>query len=202
MERQNQSSITNMNKKSELKVKSPKPVIYVRDINKMPRPSLLPVVRDQRSQFENDVLLRKLSGTNPIRYAENIEQSIQKRRISFYNDCCAGKASIGFVPDGIILQLAFGHQQSSISSNGCDFTKEPGRVYITTPLIMDGVCVKFRGWIDMNTLDGFGCLEFDEERALIEHKKLCDFGKNQTQMEIELEFQRKLKAIARALMEP
>lgn len=32
---------------------------------------------------------------------------------------------------------------------------------------MDGVCVYWRGWIDLERLDGVGCLEFDEERAAV-----------------------------------
>ncbi|KAK9510008.1 hypothetical protein O3M35_004883 [Rhynocoris fuscipes] len=30
---------------------------------------------------------------------------------------------------------------------------------------MNGVCVRWRGWIDLERLDGVGCLEFDEDRA-------------------------------------
>lgn len=30
---------------------------------------------------------------------------------------------------------------------------------------MNGVCVRFRGWLDLERLDGVGCLEFDERRA-------------------------------------
>lgn len=30
---------------------------------------------------------------------------------------------------------------------------------------MNGVCVRFRGYIDLERLDGAGCLEFDERRA-------------------------------------
>lgn len=33
---------------------------------------------------------------------------------------------------------------------------------------MNGVCVKFRGWIDLERLDGVGCLEYDERRGLHE----------------------------------
>lgn len=32
-------------------------------------------------------------------------------------------------------------------------------------LIMNGVCVTWRGWVDLERLDGVGCLEFDEEKA-------------------------------------
>jgi len=30
---------------------------------------------------------------------------------------------------------------------------------------MNGVCVRFRGWIDLERLDGIGCLEYDERRG-------------------------------------
>ena len=39
---------------------------------------------------------------------------------------------------------------------------------------MNGVCVTWRGWIDLERLDGVGCLEFDEERAAEEDALLRD----------------------------
>lgn len=33
---------------------------------------------------------------------------------------------------------------------------------------MNGVCVRYRGWLDLERLDGVGCLEYDEERAAVE----------------------------------
>uniref|UniRef100_UPI0037E8CDCE core-binding factor subunit beta isoform X4 n=1 Tax=Semicossyphus pulcher TaxID=241346 RepID=UPI0037E8CDCE len=38
-------------------------------------------------------------------------------------------------------------------------------VYLKAPMILNGVCVIWRGWIDLQRLDGMGFLEFDEERA-------------------------------------
>ena len=32
---------------------------------------------------------------------------------------------------------------------------------------MNGVCVVWKGWIDLQRLDGAGCLEFDEHRARV-----------------------------------
>ncbi|KAK0099052.1 hypothetical protein PV326_008366 [Microctonus aethiopoides] len=37
---------------------------------------------------------------------------------------------------------------------------------------MNGVCVRWRGWIDLERLDGVGCLEFDEEAAAQENEEL------------------------------
>lgn len=33
---------------------------------------------------------------------------------------------------------------------------------------MNGVCVRWRGWIDLERMDGVGCLEYCEERAQAE----------------------------------
>lgn len=30
---------------------------------------------------------------------------------------------------------------------------------------MNGVCVRWRGWLDLDRLDGVGCLEYNEEHA-------------------------------------
>ena len=35
-------------------------------------------------------------------------------------------------------------------------------------MILDGVCIRWRGWIDLERLDGIGCLEYDEDRGRIE----------------------------------
>lgn len=41
------------------------------------------------------------------------------------------------------------------------------QVHIRSRLILNGVCAKWRGWIDMDRLDGVGCVEFDEEAARV-----------------------------------
>ncbi|KTF96623.1 hypothetical protein cypCar_00003516, partial [Cyprinus carpio] len=38
-------------------------------------------------------------------------------------------------------------------------------VYLKAPMILNGVCVIWRGSIDLQRLDGMGCLEYDDERA-------------------------------------
>ncbi|XP_010582776.1 PREDICTED: core-binding factor subunit beta [Haliaeetus leucocephalus] len=52
--------------------------------------------------------------------------------------------------------------QRSLNSIG-DFLQTS--VYLKAPMILNGVCVIWKGWIDLQRLDGMGCLEFDEERA-------------------------------------
>jgi len=43
----------------------------------------------------------------------------------------------------------------------------PTQVHILSHFIMNGVCVRWKGRIDLDKLDGIGCLEFDEERAMV-----------------------------------
>jgi Core binding factor beta subunit len=32
---------------------------------------------------------------------------------------------------------------------------------------MNGVCVRWKGWVDLERLDGVGCLEYDEDKAQV-----------------------------------
>ena len=46
------------------------------------------------------------------------------------------------------------------------------QIHLKAPLILNGVCVRWKGWMDLERLDGVGCLEYDEENAVIEDAKL------------------------------
>jgi len=51
------------------------------------------------------------------------------------------------------------------------------QVHILSPFIMNGVCVQWKGRINLEKLDGIGCLEFDEERAMVRtHIELVFFS--------------------------
>uniref|UniRef100_A0A672FT59 Core-binding factor subunit beta n=1 Tax=Salarias fasciatus TaxID=181472 RepID=A0A672FT59_SALFA len=100
------------------------------------------VVPDQRSKFENEEFFRKLS-----------------------RECEA------FVATGTNLSLQFfpanyhGDQRQVPTREYVDFERETGKVYLKAPMILNGVCVIWRGWIDLQRLDGMGYLEYDDERA-------------------------------------
>uniref|UniRef100_A0A8C1GQN0 Core-binding factor subunit beta n=2 Tax=Cyprinus carpio TaxID=7962 RepID=A0A8C1GQN0_CYPCA len=100
------------------------------------------VVPDQRSKFENEEFFRKLS-----------------------RECEA------FVATGTNLSLQFfpanlhGDQRQAPTREYVDFERETGKVYLKAPMILNGVCVIWRGSIDLQRLDGMGCLEYDDERA-------------------------------------
>ncbi|XP_065199560.1 protein big brother-like [Planococcus citri] len=163
----------------------PKP----RFIFKMPR-----VVPDQKHKFETDELFRRLSRESEVRYTGYRDRPQEERQIRFQNNCREGHTELAFVATGTNIQLMFNtssngyhhhhhhnhHQQHmpNSSSNATiretDFDKEHGKVHLRSHFIMNGVCVCWRGWVDLERLDGVGCLEFDEERAAVEDALLRD----------------------------
>ncbi|CAH1183981.1 unnamed protein product [Phaedon cochleariae] len=135
----------------------PKP----RFIFKMPR-----VVPDQKSKFESDELFRRLSRESEVRYTGYRDRPQEERVVRFQNACREGHTEIAFAATGTNLQLVFAAPTNGyMPDKECDFDKEPGKVHIKAGFIMNGVCVRWRGWIDVERLDGVGCLEYNEERA-------------------------------------
>jgi hypothetical protein len=49
----------------------------------------------------------------------------------------------------------------------CDTVCSYLQVHLRSHFIMNGVCVRWRGWIDLERLDGVGCLEYDEDKAQV-----------------------------------
>lgn len=41
------------------------------------------------------------------------------------------------------------------------------QVHLKSQFILNGVCVVWKGWMDLNRLDGVGSIEFDAERAMV-----------------------------------
>lgn len=136
-----------------------------RFIIKLPR-----VVPDQKARFESDELFRILSSDCAVCYTAHRDEPQDQRQLHFYNYCRqTGQTEIAFLATGTNLHLVFnGNQGPSTQESECDFDKEHGKVHINSPFIMNGVCVKFRGWLDLQSLEGIGCLEYDEERAFQE----------------------------------
>ncbi|XP_031625485.1 protein big brother [Contarinia nasturtii] len=146
----------------------PKPRFFF----KMPR-----VVPEQKSKFESDELFRRLSRECEIRYTGYRDRPIEERQIRFQNDIrTQGRTEIAFVASGTNLQLTFNNNMTPYGPHEreLDFEKEPGKVHIKSHMIMNGVCVRFRGNVDLERLDGIGCLEYDERRAAQEDAILRD----------------------------
>jgi|ERR1712038_449087 len=144
------------------------------NIAKMPR-----VVPDQREKFENDEFFRKLSREMEVKYTGSIGRPHEERQLRFQADCREGHADMAFVGSGTNLSLSFISNPWSESSEErvptrdyVDFDREPGKVHLKSQFIMNGVCVLWRGWVDIQRLDGTGCLEFDEDYAKVEDELL------------------------------
>uniref|UniRef100_A0A8C0WNZ3 Core-binding factor subunit beta n=1 Tax=Castor canadensis TaxID=51338 RepID=A0A8C0WNZ3_CASCN len=106
-----------------------------------------------------------------IKYTGFRDRPHEERQTRFQNACRDGRSEIAFVATGTNLSLQFfpaswqGEQRQIPSREYVDLEREAGKVYLKAPMILNGVCVIWKGWIDLQRLDGMGCLEFDEERA-------------------------------------
>ncbi len=41
------------------------------------------------------------------------------------------------------------------------------QVHLASSLILNGVSVRWKGWIDLERLEGVGCIDFDEQMAKV-----------------------------------
>uniref|UniRef100_UPI00358EADE9 core-binding factor subunit beta-like isoform X1 n=1 Tax=Myxine glutinosa TaxID=7769 RepID=UPI00358EADE9 len=133
------------------------------------------VVPDQRSKFESEEFFRKLSRECEVRYTGYRDRPIEERQMRFQTGCRDGRSDVAFVATGTNLSLQLLSPQSdNVSSRAqpgqefVDFEREAGKVFLQAPMILNGVCVTWRGWVDLQRLDGMACLQFDEERARAE----------------------------------
>ncbi|XP_050307226.1 protein big brother-like [Anthonomus grandis grandis] len=151
----------------------PKP----RFIFKMPR-----VVPDQKAKFESDELFRRLSRESEVKYTGHRDRPTEERVTRFLKACQEGHTEIAFSATGTNLHLVFNPPNSAyMSESQCDYEKDQQKVNIKSSFIMNGVCVRWRGYIDLERLDGVGCVEFDEEAAMREDATLRDQMERYTQ---------------------
>uniref|UniRef100_A0A3B3C747 Core-binding factor subunit beta n=1 Tax=Oryzias melastigma TaxID=30732 RepID=A0A3B3C747_ORYME len=106
-----------------------------------------------------------------IKYTGFRDRPHEERQARFQNACRDGRSEVAFVATGTNLSLQFfpanlhGDQRQVPTREYVDFERETGKVYLKAPMILNGVCVIWRGWIDLQRLDGMGYLEYDQERA-------------------------------------
>lgn len=134
---------------------------------KMPR-----VVPDQKTKFETDEIFRRLARETEVRYTGYRDRPIEERRQRFSAAIREGHTEMAFLTNGTNMNLQFSTNTFNNNQKEIDFDKEPSKVHLRSPFIMNGVCVRFRGWVDLDRLDGVGCLEYDEENAAEEDRFL------------------------------
>jgi len=130
------------------------------------------VVSNQKAKFESDELFKKCARESEVRFTGFRDRTDEERHFRFTTGLREGHTELAYVSHGTNLTLVFRNRADGFSSDYCDFEKETGKVHIRSSFIMNGVCVRWRGWIDLKRLDGSGCLEFDEEQAKIEDAEL------------------------------
>ncbi|XP_066288446.1 core-binding factor subunit beta-like isoform X2 [Branchiostoma lanceolatum] len=152
-------------------------------------PYIMPrVVPDQKAKFENDEFFRKLGRECEIKYTGFRDRSHEERVVRFQADLREGHAEIAFVATGTNLALQFSPSADKAPSKEyVDFEKEPGKVHLQARFILNGVCVRWKGWIDLQRLDGIGSVEFDEEKAKIEEQQMKEAMEQATRRQREFE---------------
>jgi len=144
------------------------------------------VVQNQQSHFKNDDFFKKISRESEVRYTGHKDLKHEERVKLFHQECHSGEdLDIAILSTGTSVKLSTdslqgdGHQKISNmvapdSSDGgyYDLRREPDKVWIQSPMILNGVCVKWKGYIDMNQLEGYGKFDYDETRGSVEAEAL------------------------------
>ncbi|XP_064398421.1 core-binding factor subunit beta-like isoform X2 [Halichondria panicea] len=134
------------------------------------------VVPDQKNKFETDELFKKLAQDMDVKYTGYRDRQPEDRKKKFIEDLNEGISSITFVATGTNLCLQFcphalnddKPKDMSLPSENVSFDLENHKVNMSSRFIMNGVCIKWVGWIDLDTLVGKARLIFDEEQARVE----------------------------------
>jgi len=143
---------------------------YARLLFKLPR-----VVPQQKDKFEEEDIFKKHSRDTEVKYTLYRDRPAHERQAKFQSGCRDGHTELSFSTSGLVILLnwvsvdsqtnsEYTTTTSSSSSNPnsyCDFNKERGKVHICSSFILNGVCVRWRGWLDLEKLEGVGCLELD-----------------------------------------
>ncbi|KFD56470.1 hypothetical protein M514_02574 [Trichuris suis] len=151
------------------------------------------VVADQKSKFETDELFVSVSRPTEIVYTGLLCGNEEERRRQFLRDCFdrhlnvvrSGHTHFGcayhyrkrrlqaFLPAGLNLELDIsGGDDPSLAADSLNTESDPVKVFVCAHMILNGVCVRLRGWIDRITLRGTGVLEFDSIHAELERQRL------------------------------
>merc|ERR1712088_520362 len=137
---------------------------------KMPR-----VVPNQKEKYESEDLMKRHSREGEVRYTGYRDRPLHERQTKFICALREGHTEIAFIATGFNLILTFDPTPAfNPAHRQCDYEKEPGKVHIRSPFILNGVCVRWKGYLDLERLDGVGAIEFDEDTANLEDAVMRD----------------------------
>merc|ERR1711981_101411 len=136
-------------------------------------PRVLPY-KDQKEKFESDDFFKKLTRESEVRFVAFRDRPIHERIAKFNHSIREGNVELSVLSNGFLFALVWDPVENSyINPNEykwtrIDFNKERGKVFLDSPLIVNGLCVRWKGYINLEKLDGVGGFRFDEEFARIE----------------------------------
>lgn len=134
------------------------------------------VVPDQKNKYDTDELFKKLSQDVDVKYTGYRDRPMDERKRKFMEDLQEGHSVITFIATGTNLNLQFcRHALQDEKPANCrptreavDFEREPGKVYLYSSVIFNGVCVNWIGCMDLDSLTGKAKLAYNEEMAKAE----------------------------------
>ncbi|XP_041379771.1 LOW QUALITY PROTEIN: protein brother-like [Gigantopelta aegis] len=149
------------------------------------------VFPDQQKKFELDEVFKKLSQESDVKYTGFKDKPHEERKQRFVQDLTEGHSIIVIVSTGTNLTLLFCRNALSEDrpmiqdqqKKNVDFELELGKVHLCSSFIMNGVCVKWIGWIDLETLSGKAKLLFDDHNAKIEDEIMRQVMKRKHKIE-------------------
>eukprot|EP00117_Sycon_ciliatum_P025252 scpid59797/ scgid20996/ Core-binding factor subunit beta; Polyomavirus enhancer-binding protein 2 beta subunit; SL3-3 enhancer factor 1 subunit beta; SL3/AKV core-binding factor beta subunit len=127
------------------------------------------VHEDQKNKFEED-FFTKFHKDTEVKYVlrkETVDGPKEERIAHLKKELRDSTSHIAFKACGTNLPLRFPMAKNATapSSEYADFDREPDKVHLRSPMILNGVCCSLLVVLDLNTFDGMGHLEFDEELA-------------------------------------
>ncbi|XP_040564425.1 core-binding factor subunit beta [Lepeophtheirus salmonis] len=140
-------------------------------------PSSLPY-KEQKEKFESDDLFKKLARESEVRYTAFRDRPLHERQVKFQHSCREGSIELAQLSTGFsfflnwnVLDNGYGDPRTM---SRVDYHKERGKVHFDVPFIVNGVCVRWKGVLNMEKLDGVGALRFDDDSARIEDMAMRD----------------------------
>lgn len=134
-------------------------------------PRVLPY-KEQKEKFETDDFFKKLARESEARYTGFRDRPLHERQAKFQQACREGQIELAILSNGFTFCLMWNVLENGYldphAMTRIDFSKERGRVYIDSPIILNGVCLRWKGYINLEKLDGVGGMKFDEDSSRIE----------------------------------
>lgn len=138
-------------------------------------PRVLPY-KDQKEKFDTDDFFKKLVRESEVRFTGYRDRPLHERQAKFQHGLRDGTVELSVLSTGFTFCLIWNVLENGYlephANTRIDFNKERGKVYLDSPIIANGVCLRWKGYVNLEKLDGVGGFRFDEEAARVEDMAL------------------------------